>query len=68
MDKADIAQELIEWKLEQVMNARRQAQSPTALASRATCKECDDPIPAERRKAIPGVQFCVACQTYLEGR
>jgi len=26
------------------------------------CEECDTPIPAARRKAIPGVRLCVACQ------
>lgn len=26
------------------------------------CEECDAPIPAARRKAVPGVCLCVACQ------
>jgi phage/conjugal plasmid C-4 type zinc finger TraR family protein len=26
------------------------------------CEECDAPIPAARRKAIPGVRLCVPCQ------
>ena len=26
------------------------------------CEECDEPIPAARRKALPGVRLCVACQ------
>lgn len=26
------------------------------------CEECDEPIPEARRKAIPGVHLCVACQ------
>ena len=26
------------------------------------CEECDASIPAARRKAIPGVRRCVACQ------
>ncbi len=30
------------------------------------CQECDDPIPEGRRKAIPGVRLCVACQEVLE--
>ncbi|MGM0952580.1 MAG: DksA/TraR family C4-type zinc finger protein [Pseudomonadota bacterium] len=30
------------------------------------CEECDCAIPEERRKAIPGVRFCVACQSALE--
>lgn len=30
------------------------------------CEECDAPIPEARRKAIPGVRLCIACQTELE--
>jgi phage/conjugal plasmid C-4 type zinc finger TraR family protein len=30
------------------------------------CEECDNPIPEARRKAIPGVRLCVACQSELE--
>ncbi|MEO6968676.1 MAG: DksA/TraR family C4-type zinc finger protein [Rhodanobacteraceae bacterium] len=26
------------------------------------CVECDATIPAARRKAVPGVRLCVACQ------
>jgi phage/conjugal plasmid C-4 type zinc finger TraR family protein len=27
------------------------------------CDECDEPIPARRRAALPGVRTCVACQS-----
>lgn len=30
------------------------------------CEECDEAIPEARRKALPGVRFCVACQSILE--
>ncbi|GED46425.1 hypothetical protein HME01_22770 [Vreelandella aquamarina] len=66
MDKADVANDYIEWRTEQAINAQRQQSS--AVASRAVCKECHEPIPAARRKALPGVQLCVACQTQMEGR
>jgi phage/conjugal plasmid C-4 type zinc finger TraR family protein len=26
------------------------------------CEECNAPIPEARRKAVPGVRLCVACQ------
>ena len=26
------------------------------------CEECDKVIPPARRRAVPGVRFCVACQ------
>jgi phage/conjugal plasmid C-4 type zinc finger TraR family protein len=30
------------------------------------CEECEAPIPEERRKAMPGVRYCVGCQSELE--
>ncbi|MDP3535179.1 MAG: DksA/TraR family C4-type zinc finger protein [Halomonas sp.] len=30
------------------------------------CEECGDPIPEPRRKAIPGVRFCIVCQEALD--
>ena len=30
--------------------------------SLTNCEECDVEIPEARRKAIPGVRFCVTCQ------
>ena len=46
---------------------------PTRWAKRSyqgiagTCaEECDDPIPEERRRHVPGVRLCVPCKTRLE--
>jgi phage/conjugal plasmid C-4 type zinc finger TraR family protein len=30
------------------------------------CEECGEAIPDARRKAMPGVRFCVRCQSELE--
>lgn len=30
------------------------------------CEECDVAIPEARRKAMPGVRYCVACQSEVE--
>jgi RNA polymerase-binding transcription factor DksA len=30
------------------------------------CEDCDAPIPEARRKAMPGVRLCVACQETLD--
>ena len=30
------------------------------------CEECDEPIPAARREAIPGVRLCILCQAEKE--
>ena len=31
------------------------------------CEECDAPIPEARRRAVPGVRLCVACQSARDG-
>jgi phage/conjugal plasmid C-4 type zinc finger TraR family protein len=33
---------------------------------RATCEECEAAIPEARRRAMPGVRLCVACQEQLD--
>jgi phage/conjugal plasmid C-4 type zinc finger TraR family protein len=43
-----------------IQRARSQLPSGESLRH---CEECDAPIPEARRKAIPGVHLCVACQT-----
>jgi phage/conjugal plasmid C-4 type zinc finger TraR family protein len=30
------------------------------------CAECETAIPEARRKAVPGVRYCVQCQSELE--
>lgn len=30
------------------------------------CDHCEAPIPEARRRAVPGVRFCVKCQAILE--
>ena len=32
------------------------------------CEECGDDIPAARREAIPGVKYCISCQSEMEKR
>ncbi len=34
---------------------------------RATCEECEAPIPAARQAALPGVRLCVDCQAAHDG-
>lgn len=47
----------IEDAIARARNALPQGESLTH------CEECDAPIPEARRAALPGVRFCVACQT-----
>jgi len=42
--------------------ARARSQLPQG-ESLHRCEECDAIIPEARRKALPGVRLCVACQT-----
>ena len=30
------------------------------------CDMCEEPIPEARRRAVPGVRLCVACQAEME--
>ncbi|MGB3224345.1 MAG: DksA/TraR family C4-type zinc finger protein [Desulforhopalus sp.] len=32
----------------------------------SNCEECDEPIPAARKEAIPGVHLCILCQSEKE--
>jgi phage/conjugal plasmid C-4 type zinc finger TraR family protein len=41
--------------------ARARSRLPSG-AGRSHCEECEAPIPAARRAALPGVRLCVACQ------
>ncbi|MCA8863142.1 MULTISPECIES: DksA/TraR family C4-type zinc finger protein [unclassified Halomonas] len=54
-------QEQMESTLEDAVQ-RARSQLPRG-ESLYVCEECGDPIPEARRKAIPGVRLCVACQS-----
>lgn len=42
--------------------ARARSQLPRG-ESLSRCAECDAPIPEARRRAVPGVRLCLACQS-----
>ncbi|HEU0277798.1 MAG TPA: DksA/TraR family C4-type zinc finger protein [Rhodanobacteraceae bacterium] len=47
-----------------VADAVARARSQRATGPGLThCEDCGEPIPEARRKAVPGVRLCVACQT-----
>ncbi|XKE45730.1 TraR/DksA C4-type zinc finger protein [Halomonas organivorans] len=68
MDKADIAQELIDDRLEQALAARQAAAQAVGEQGPAECEDCGQEIPAARRERLPGVTTCVPCQTAREAR
>lgn len=50
---------------EAVERARRRLPAGESLTH---CEECGEPIPEGRRRAVPGVRLCVACQAEAEKR
>ena len=36
--------------------------------SASECDECGEPIPQARRRALPGVRTCIACQSVRDRR
>ena len=57
-------QEQIDSSIEDaIQRVRSQLPSGESLSH---CEECDAVIPEARRKAIPGVRLCVACQSELD--
>lgn len=56
----DAVQEQIDSSIEDAVS-RARSQLPRG-ESLSFCEECDAPIPEARRKAVPGVRLCVACQ------
>lgn len=57
-------QEQIDATVEDAVKvARKRLPSGISLTH---CEECDEAIPEARRKALPGVRCCVACQTAHE--
>jgi len=45
--------------------ARSKSKMPQGTSAER-CEECDALIPDARRKAIPGVQLCITCQSEIE--
>ncbi|MEH6570033.1 MAG: DksA/TraR family C4-type zinc finger protein [Halioglobus sp.] len=62
--KDGAVQEQIDASLDdEVKRARSQLPQGESLLE---CEECNTTIPEARRKAIPGVRLCVACQETLD--
>ncbi|MDT0501610.1 MULTISPECIES: TraR/DksA family transcriptional regulator [unclassified Halomonas] len=65
-DNADIANELMERRLEAALTNR-----PTWTGvnwARTECDDCGNEIPAARRQAAPWASTCIECQSIREGR
>ncbi|HGE6960769.1 TPA: TraR/DksA C4-type zinc finger protein [Pseudomonas aeruginosa] len=64
-DLADIANDLIQDRMDAALAARRPA---VFRKSAVECEGCGDPIPEARRVAVPGCVFCIDCQSFAEKR
>jgi len=64
-DELDQAEELIELRVEVAIDrVRAQVNGPAAAVDE--CTECGEPIPEQRRVAVPTATLCVGCQSMLE--
>ena len=65
MDEIDIANDRIQREIDSIVAARRQIVQHDCPAAEA-CDECGEPIPEERRQAVPGTRLCVDCARRAE--
>lgn len=69
MDLFDQASELERIERESALQKARMGiyqEGPEWIDGVPCCRECGEPIPAARLRAIPGVGLCKACQEELE--
>jgi len=76
IEQLDTDNNLEEAEIAQVNNLQRNALAVSELRSQLEkqrsqpsaefCEECGEDIPEARRQAVPGVQFCIYCQTKME--
>lgn len=59
--KEGAVQQQIDDSVEDAVAAAR-SRLPDGAEGPEQCEECGDAIPEARRRAIPGVRLCVACQ------
>lgn len=59
-------QDQIDANIEDAVKRARNHLAINAGESSSSCEECGSEIPRERRNAIPGVRFCVECQSAFE--
>ncbi|MCL2345151.1 MAG: TraR/DksA C4-type zinc finger protein [Desulfobulbus sp.] len=63
-DRAGVREE--EMRADALAAQARRAAAGRGETSARRCAVCAERIPAERRRALPGVQTCVECQAELE--
>jgi phage/conjugal plasmid C-4 type zinc finger TraR family protein len=64
-DDMDRAQALDLARIEAIQESARRHDLPDACSPKE-CIDCADPIPAARRRAVPGAMRCTFCQAQAE--
>lgn len=65
-DKASETEQEMRDRALQAQLRRAGMTGKTVADSAPACGVCDEPIPQERREAVPGVSTCIYCQSELE--
>ncbi len=65
-DVADIAQEISERLLEYALGERFRRSRLRSASTSTECIDCDEEIPVDRRRAMPGCSRCITCQEEFE--
>jgi phage/conjugal plasmid C-4 type zinc finger TraR family protein len=60
-----VQQQIDDSVADAIKRARAQLPSGPSLSH---CDECGEAIPEARRQAVPGVRFCLVCQTEADRR
>ncbi|WP_045449994.1 TraR/DksA C4-type zinc finger protein [Citrobacter sp. S-77] len=61
----DIERYLVHMDMLETSRIQQIRQQLTGVSA-TQCEECGAPVPAERRRLIPGVRKCVGCQEVQE--
>lgn len=56
----------IHLSMNAVADVQKVLEAQSRFPSLAQCESCGDDIPIERQRLVPGVRFCVYCQTLAE--
>lgn len=66
-EEAEMAQiHSLHINMNAVANVQKQLAAQRAQPTLMDCLECGEPIAELRRRALPGVQLCIDCQTRSE--
>lgn len=65
MDQADIAADREAVFLDERLQEQRRAAALDAPGN-SLCADCCEPIPLERRRALPSAIRCIGCQAWAE--